>query len=311
MSGWSDLYNWLLTRDVLREVDALFPEGEPGRARAEDGTVIRYITLGEGLPLVFCNGVLCTYTFFHFAKDYFKERCRMLFWDYRGHARSDIPVELKSITMENHARDLAAVMDAAGMDRAVLLGHSMGVMVLLEFYRLFPQRVQALVLLDGPCRRAFSLFCRAEEFHRFAHCLLGVLSRHTCLVSWTRPVMVLPIDFLVAKLVEVNPQCCPKREMDLYFRNIVYMDQAAAFRALQAMSLYDAGDILPEVDVPTLIINGDEDDWAPMDQAWDLHENIAGSSLLVVPGGSHATPIEFPAMVNMGVDLFLRDHALL
>jgi len=46
LSGWSDLYDWLLTRDVLREVDALFPEGEPGRARAEDGTVIRYITLG-------------------------------------------------------------------------------------------------------------------------------------------------------------------------------------------------------------------------------------------------------------------------
>jgi len=219
---------------------------------------------------VFCNGVLCTYTFFHFAKDYFKERCRMLFWDYRGHGRSDIPGDLSSISMEKHACDLAAVMDAAGMDRAVLLGHSMGVMVLLEFYRLFPGRVEALVLLDGPYRRAFSLFCRAEEFHRLAHCLLGALSRHPRLVCWTRPVMVLPIDFLVAKLVEVNPRCCPRREMDLYFRHIVYMDQA-----------------------------------------WDMHENIAGSRLLVVHGGSHATPIEFPAMVNMGVDLFLRDHALL
>ena len=311
MSGWSDLYDWMLTRNVLQEVDTLFPEGEPGEATAEDGTGLHYITLGEGLPFVFCNGVVCTYTFFHFAKDYFRERCRMLFWDYRGHARSDVPDDLKSINMENHARDLAAVMDAAGMEKAVLLGHSMGVMVLLEFYHLFPERVKALVLLDGPYKRAFSLFCRAQEFHRFAHCLLGMLSRHTCLVSWTRPVMVLPIDFMVAKLVEVNPQFCPKKEMDLYFRNIVYMDQAAAFRALQAMSIYSAEDILPEVDVPSLVINGDKDDWAPMDQAWDMYEEIADSSLLVIPGGSHATPIEFPAMVNMGIDLFLRNHHFL
>jgi hypothetical protein len=48
-----------------------------------------------------------------------------------------------------------------------------------------------------------------------------------------------------------------------------------------------------------------------MDQAMDMYEEITDSSLLVIPGGSHATPIEFPAMVNMGMDLFLRNSGLL
>ncbi|MDY6793859.1 MAG: alpha/beta hydrolase [Actinomycetota bacterium] len=201
-------------------MDELYPEGEPGEARSGDGTRLHYITVGEGLPLVFCNGVLCTYTFFHFCKDYFKDRCRMLFWDYRGHARSETPDDLESINIVDHARDLAAVMDAAGMEEAVLLGHSMGVMVLLEFYRLFPERVKALVLLDGPYRNAFSLFCRSDQFHLFVHRLLGFLSHHPCLAGWSRPVMALPIDLPLAKLVDVNPRRCPKRETDFYLRNI-------------------------------------------------------------------------------------------
>lgn len=77
------------------------------------------------------------------------------------------------------------------------------------------------------------------------------------------------------------------------------------------MTMCSATDMLPGVRVPTLIIDGDKDGRAPVEQSLEMHEIIEGSRLLIVPGGSYATPIEFPQIMNMGIDLFLRGNGIL
>ena len=103
-----DRYNFVVTRDLFDEVDSLFPGAEKGEAVSFDGTRLHYITLGKGLPLMICNGVWCTYTYHHYMADYFRDRCRLILWDYRGHSRSQVPEDPCSFTMENFARDAAA-----------------------------------------------------------------------------------------------------------------------------------------------------------------------------------------------------------
>ncbi len=301
-------YNSFATRNLFREVDSLFPGADKGEAVSFDGTRLHYITVGEGLPFMICNGVWCTYTYHHYMAEYFRDRCRLIFWDYRGHSRSQIPDDPDSFTMENFARDAAAVLDAAGVEKAIMLGFSMGVMTILEFWRRFPDRVLGLIPLNGPYRSSMALFSETEWFHRLASTVAGSLSEHTWLLSWFTPIVTLPINFPIAKRVEIHPCLCPRHEMDLYFKNVVRNDLASGLRAIRMMIDYDASGFVDDIDVPTLIIGGTRDGWTPEYLMRELHEAIRGSELFLVRQGTHATPIEQPDIINLRVDLWLRDN---
>ncbi len=301
-------YNRFVTRNLYDEVDALFPGAEPGEAESFDGTRLRYVTLGRGLPLVISSGVWCTYTYHHFMADYFKDRCRLILWDYRGHARSQVPDDPSSFTMDNFARDLAAVMDAAGEEQAVLLGFSMGVMVILEFWRLYPERVLGLIPLNGPYRDSMALFSGSAWFHRLAAAVSGGLAERPWLISWFTPAVTLPINFPLAKRIEIHPDLCPRHEMDLYFQNIVRNDLPSGLRAIRMMIEYDASDFVGEIKVPALVIGGTDDGWTPVYLMQELHQAIEGSEFMLIEQGTHATPIEQPDLINLRTDLWLRDH---
>jgi pimeloyl-ACP methyl ester carboxylesterase len=72
-------------------------------------------------------------------------------WDLRGHGRSDSPADPAAYSVELSVADMAGLLDRAGAERAVLLGHSLGGYLTLAFHRAHPERVAGLVLLDtGP-----------------------------------------------------------------------------------------------------------------------------------------------------------------
>lgn len=77
------------------------------------------------------------------------EHHRVVHWHYRGHGRSPLPPPGLAPSIPQFAEDLAAVLEAARVKSAVVVGHSMGVQLALEFHRLHPDRVRALVLVSG------------------------------------------------------------------------------------------------------------------------------------------------------------------
>ncbi len=306
------LKKWWIQRKICeydRTMDELFADCELNEVRSFDGTKIVYRSVGEGYPpIVHCSGVFTSYMFFHFMKDYFSPRNRMVFWDYRGHAPSETPENLESINIPNCARDLKAVMDDAGIEKAVLTGHSMGVMTIIEFYRQFRERVLGLVPINGPYKRGFEFITRNESAQKAIKSALDFFSKRPWVMEWFRPIVILPVNYPLSKKVEVNTTMCRGRGMTLYFDYIAKMDWRAGFKMLSAMAEYDGTDILTEIKVPTLIICGDNDTWAPMDIALEMEKKIKGSRLVVIPGGSHATPAENPQMINFAIEIFLRDN---
>jgi pimeloyl-ACP methyl ester carboxylesterase len=111
---------------------------------------VHYESHGEGdRAIVFVHGWTCNGTFWRKQLPALGEY-RVLVVDLPGHGESDKP-EL-SYTMEHFARGIDAVMRDAGVDHAVLVGHSMGAPVIRQFYRLFPDKTLALVLVDGALR---------------------------------------------------------------------------------------------------------------------------------------------------------------
>jgi len=286
----------------------LFADCDERSVKSFDGTRIAYRTVGEGLPLVVTPGVFTTYMFFHYMKDYFMPRHQVILWDYRGHPDSEVPADLDSITIENCARDLKAVLDDAGVDKAIMIGFSMGVMTILEFYNRYPKRVLGLIPINGPYAEGFGFVSESESVQDAFVSGLEFLSGHTWLVEWFRPIMVTPINIPIAKRVELNPTLCSDEDMKLYFDYAAKMDWHAGFQALAAMGKYDGTDVLDKVKVPTLLICGENDTWTPKRIADEMHRRIKGSEYTTIPGGSHATPAENPEMINFRIDLFLRTH---
>jgi pimeloyl-ACP methyl ester carboxylesterase len=123
----------------------------PSQYAKLDGIRVHYKSLGEGeTALVFIHGWTCNLTFWRTQVPAFAGKIRMILIDLPGHGQSDKP-EI-NYTMDLFARAVDAVLRDAGVEKAVLVGHSMGTPVARQFYRLFPKKAVAIVAVDGPLR---------------------------------------------------------------------------------------------------------------------------------------------------------------
>jgi sigma-B regulation protein RsbQ len=128
-----------------------------------DGLKVHYKVLGSGQPtLLLVHGWTCNLGFWR-GQASLSDEMRVVLVDLPGHGRSDKPE--RAYSMELMARALDAVLSDAKIEKAVLVGHSMGTPVVWQFSRLHPEKTQALIAVDGSFR---SNFKTQEERERWA-----------------------------------------------------------------------------------------------------------------------------------------------
>jgi pimeloyl-ACP methyl ester carboxylesterase len=121
------------------------------RQTSLDGTRIHYQTYGKGREaLVFIHGWSCSLDYWRDLIPDLMKRSRVIAIDLPGHGQSDKPQ--LAYTMDLFARAVDAVLRDAGVKRAVLVGHSMGTPVARQFYRKYPKKTLAIVIVDGALR---------------------------------------------------------------------------------------------------------------------------------------------------------------
>jgi pimeloyl-ACP methyl ester carboxylesterase len=126
-------------------------EDAPSRFAKFDGIRVHYKSYGTGRDaLVFVHGWTCNMSFWRGQLPAFESKIRVIAIDLPGHGQSDKPHV--DYTMDYFARSIEAVLRDAGVDRAVFVGHSMGTPVVRQFYRKYPNKTLALVLVDGALR---------------------------------------------------------------------------------------------------------------------------------------------------------------
>lgn len=114
-----------------------------------DGQRVHYMTAGEGqTTIVMVHGWICTHEVWKHQMTGLEGRARLIAIDLPGHGQSDASEDV-DYSMAHFARGIAAVMDDAGVDKAVLMGHSNGVPTIRQFHRMFPDRTTALIAVDG------------------------------------------------------------------------------------------------------------------------------------------------------------------
>lgn len=190
-------------------------------------------------------------------------------------------------TIEDYARYVLGELDRLSVDRFVLMGHSMGGMIVQTMARLAPDRVARLILYGtGP---------------------LGAM-----------PDRFEPIEVSLQRLESEGFDRSVRRIASVWFRNgeedpsyegIVRIglksSPAAAAAALVAMSRWDGRDALAGLAMPTLIVWGDEDRSYRWPQVAQLWEEIPNASLAVIPGACHAAHLEKPVLFEAIVNDFL------
>jgi pimeloyl-ACP methyl ester carboxylesterase len=124
----------------------------PSRFATFEGMRIHFKSVGTGrTAVVFVHCWACDLTVWRHQVDVVAGRSRVILLDLPGHGRTAKP-EIR-YTMGLFARAVNAVLETAGVDQAVLVGHSMGTPVIREFYRLYPKKTLGLVVVDGSLRR--------------------------------------------------------------------------------------------------------------------------------------------------------------
>jgi len=272
-----------------------------------DGLRLFYSTEGTGEPLIFCYGLVCSSLHWTYQIDYFSQKSRAIWFDYRGHQSSEVPRDFSTLTLENMARDLHSIIEALGLEKAHLLGHSMGVNVVLEYYRQHPDRVKSLVLANGTPKRPLETIFRGNYSQAAFGLLRKVYDRAPAL---TRKLWKTQKGSALARMLITfggfNPHLTPANDVGLYVDQVAEMDPGILLHLIENYDLVDMTSWLHTIDVPTLIIAGREDKIIPLSQQELMHQLIPGSDFMVVNHGSHCPQMDLPEMVNLKIEKFLK-----
>ena len=221
---------------------------------------------------------------------------------YRGHGRSSAPIARSRIAIEDLADDVATVLDDAGVARAVLVGHSMGVQVALETFRRHRDRVVGLVLVCGASSNPLRTFRGTATLERLLPDVQRWLARAPRAVNRVlRAIVPTRLSFEIAKRLEINGELVDPADFMPYLEGLARIDITLFAAMLAAAGTHSADDVLPTIDVPTLVIAGARDGFTPPDRSVAMAEAIPGAALLLIADGSHTTPIERPDDVNKAI----------
>jgi pimeloyl-ACP methyl ester carboxylesterase len=287
-------------------VDSHAPRLAESYALAPDGTRIFYEQSGDGPVVVLCDGIACDGFIWKYLRVPLLARCRVLHWHYRGHGRSAAPRDPLAVGVEDHARDLWCVLDHAGIDRAALVGHSMGTQVCLEAWHQHPERVRALGLVCGSYGRITRTFHNSDVLVHVLPRAIALIEAHPVIARtlWASGPSGLLV-YLARMLGEVDALRTRTEDMVPYFEHVARLDPAMFFRMVLRAGEHTAEHFLNAIDVPTLIVAAERDSFTPVRYAEQMLRQIPAAEILRVPGGTHSAPLEQPALIEGAMLRFL------
>lgn len=282
--------------------ERIFYSLAPGKKKGDAGL--------EGLFIACCNGVGVSRFFWKYITEYFTNcGASVITWDYRGHGRTPIPKDMSNFSMETNAKDLKAILDHLGVEKALLIGHSMGVQVILEFWHLFPERTLALVPILGTYEHPANTFFNWRGSIYFFELGKYLVERNPQLVTkiWRR-IMGMKLSYHFARLFIIHPTLCSYEDMKPYFDHLVSLDLRVFFKMADAMQKHSAKNYLRKINCPVLIVAGEKDVFTPLWLSLKMHRLIPNSEILILKQGSHAGLVEQPDLINYRIEKFIRDH---
>ena len=263
-----------------------------------DGVRIHYEECGSGAPIVFVHEFAGDLRSWDPQLSHFSRRYRSIAYNARGYPPSDVPESMERYSQERARDDVLAVLDALKIQRAYVVGLSMGGFATLHFGIKYSAR--ALGLVVSGCGYG-AVPSQREEFQRSSRANAKAMLEE----GMAKFAATYGHNASRLQLRSKDP-----RGFDRYIR---YLSEHSALGSANTMlgyqarrpSLYDLKTEMAGITAPTLVVAGDEDD-ATLEPGLLMKRTIPHAGLVVLPRSGHALNLEDPALFNRIVEEFFH-----
>ena len=264
----------------------------------DDGVKLYYEEVGKGTPIVFVHEFAGDTRSWEAQMRFFGRRYRCIAYNARGFTPSDVPASDDSYSQERARDDIRAVLDALNIERAHIVGLSMGGFAALHFGFTYPERVMSLVV--GGCGYGAQLDQR-EQFAAEALASAAAFEANTMAGS------ALGYGSGPTRVQFQNND--PRGWQEFVDQLAEHSTEGAArtMRGVQARrpSLFDLVEQMKSINSPTLVITGDED-WPCLEPALLMKKTIQTAALVVMPNAGHTINLEDPGAFNQHLAEFFH-----
>lgn len=257
------------------------------RVITNNGYDIGYAERGGGnaVPIVFLHGVGSDKSVWHPQLEHFSRERRAIAFDYPGYGDSDPAPD--GTTRDDYASAIISAMHELGVDRAHICGLSLGGVVAIATHHAAPDRCASLILAD-----TFAVHPDG--------CVL--YERSVAASSNLRGAAEARVDVLLAQ--PANPAV--RSEV---VETMARIDPAAYRIGARAVWLADQRERAQDIDVPALVLVGNQDLITPAELSSELVGLVPDSRMQVIAGAGHLTNLENPAEFNAVVEQFIQGHS--
>jgi len=265
---------------------------------ADDGVRLYYEESGQGTPILFVHEFMGEYRSWEAQMRYFSRRYRCIAYNARGYPPSDVPEKVEDYSFEHQRAGVRAMLDALAIDKAHVVGLSMGAFATFYFGMRWPERALSLTLAgigSGSMPEGRAKF--QQESEAAADRLLAE--------GWEKSAEVRAFAPTRVQLQNKSPRAFAEF-VELVKRHSA-LGSAMTLKGYQARrpQLQDFKDLMAKCALPTLILCGDEDEPC-LDASLMLKRSMPSAGLAFMPQTGHACNLEEPELFNALCEKFFH-----
>ena len=271
--------------------------------------VKNFTTIDHSKPiLVFNYGLVCSNHHWKFQTEYFDNKgYQILIHDYRGHFQSTGSHDVKKITFPQMAKDVSDLCAFVGIDKAVMLGHSMGVNICLQLAKDFPELVSGMILISGTFINVKDIMFDTNLMEFIAPIAALGLEKYPELFKkiWASG----GINPLVREIIHTtgfNRSKVSREFIEIYLNRVGQLGADVFFQLFNEMTRQNITGSLERMNMPSLVMGGHKDNVIPNHLQRTLASLLPHSETYFMKDGSHVPQADFPDMVNERIELFLQ-----
>jgi pimeloyl-ACP methyl ester carboxylesterase len=255
-----------------------------------NNALLYYTDEGSGKDtVVFSHGLLMSSEMFRAQIEHFKSRYRCIAYDHRGQGRSEVTET--GYDLEQLTQDAVAFIEALNVGAVHFVGLSMGGFIGMRLASRRPELLKSLTLM---CTSADT------ESNRLKYSLMTLVFQ----LGGRKLIHKRLMKVLFGKTFLSDPG--RQSEKERWSQYLLHLPTTISKSVSAVIHRSGVADELSSIELPVLILAGEEDMAIPVEKARSLHERITGSVLHIIPGSGHSITIEQPDVVNRLMEEFLN-----
>jgi non-heme chloroperoxidase len=260
--------------------------------------------------LVFNYGLVCSNHHWQYQTDYFDQQgYQILIHDYRGHFQSTGKEHLDKITFKRMTKDVADLCHYLGIEKATMLGHSMGVNICLQLAKDYPALVSNMVLISGTFMPVKDVMFDSNIMEFVMPIVLAGKDKFpNAFNKIFESGGMNPVIRAIIHSAGFNKKRVPKEFIEIYLNRVSQLGLDIFLKLFDEMTKQNITSSLDRMQIPALVIGGHKDGVIPNHLQRTLAALLPQSQTYFLEAGSHVPQADYPAQVNERIELFIKQN---